>query len=213
MSGFYLVLCLVAVIGAAAEGSKCSKEAPCEKGEGDCENNDECKNGLFCGKNNCLGEFGEPYGFFPKITSKKDDCCTDNKQYCSPNEILPAYRRTCCTKTNPCPEEHGDCDTNDPSTCGIDLICGDNNCKDFHPLARETDDCCVKADYTPPAKPSYLPNPSWRRCSYEKQCGEKEGDCSGDWTCKYPLKCGSNNCHLLHPGRGIDRKMDCCVPR
>lgn len=201
MSGFYLVLCLVAVIGAAAGGSQCSKDAPCGKGEGDCNKDVDCKNGLLCGKNNCFGEFG--------FGTRKDDCCTDHNNYCSPTDVFPSYRRTCCTPSTPCPEEHGDCDTDDD--CGIDLRCGDNNCKDFHPLAGEKDDCCVKQDYTPPAKPSYLPNPAWRRCSYEKQCGEKEGDCSGDWTCRGPLKCGSNNCHLFYPGRGIDPKMDCCV--
>ena len=46
----------------------CSKETPCSQWEGDCDHDDECKNGLICGSNNC-----------PMNTAIKwdeaDDCC------------------------------------------------------------------------------------------------------------------------------------------
>ena len=33
----------------------CTIDEPCGVNEGDCDSNDECKNHLFCGSNNCLG--------------------------------------------------------------------------------------------------------------------------------------------------------------
>ena len=41
--------------------------SPCDQGEGDCDNNAECGDGLVCGENNCqqFGQFFHP----------KDDCC------------------------------------------------------------------------------------------------------------------------------------------
>ena len=49
----------------------CTPEFPCNEGEGDCENNDECSEDLVCGENNCK-QFGD---FF----HERDDCCENSK--------------------------------------------------------------------------------------------------------------------------------------
>ena len=42
--------CYDAIIG---DKDFCSLDNPCESGEGHCDSNDECQNGLFCGSENC----------------------------------------------------------------------------------------------------------------------------------------------------------------
>ena len=40
-------------IKCANENDFCTYDNPCESNEGDCDSNDECKDGLFCGSKNC----------------------------------------------------------------------------------------------------------------------------------------------------------------
>ena len=47
----------------------------------------------------------------------------------------------CCTKERPCEVGGGDCYKDE--TCAGDLVCGEKNCQDFHPLADSYDDCCI----------------------------------------------------------------------
>ena len=51
-------------------------------------------------------------------------------------------KEKCCTEEHPCQEGEGDCDNNDE--CKDDLVCGDNNCKQFGDFYHEKDDCCVE---------------------------------------------------------------------
>ena len=48
------------------------KDTKCNMGEGDCDRDDDCKDGLICGNDNCKAEFSAPG------TSWNDeaDCCT-----------------------------------------------------------------------------------------------------------------------------------------
>ena len=46
----------------------------------------------------------------------------------------------CCTSSSPCVEGEGDCENNDE--CGVGLVCGTNNCKQFGDFFHERDDCC-----------------------------------------------------------------------
>ena len=55
--------CYTAIVG---DEDFCTIDKPCEVNEGDCDSNDECKNHLFCGSNNCP----EYLGFLFSI-----DCC------------------------------------------------------------------------------------------------------------------------------------------
>ena len=62
----------------------------------------------------------------------------------------------CCTIDNPCIEGEGDCEDNDE--CQNDLVCGNNNCKDFGQFYHEKDDCCVqilKTEIKNATEPSY----------------------------------------------------------
>jgi len=45
-----------------------------------------------------------------------------------------------CTKDKPCGAKQGDCDSNDQ--CAAGLICGINNCRNFHKNAHRLADCC-----------------------------------------------------------------------
>jgi len=211
----------------ATKGSfnQCSPHNQCYKGQGDCETDQDCRSGLFCGKNNCRGEFGS-HSAKGILWVRKDDCCTNNRNYCNPADRIPFSRRTCCSSSNPCPFSHGDCDKD--SDCQSGLICGDNNCKDFHTGAGNKDDCCVYPNGGTGNRPSVWSNsntgsqakgnsklsgceanPSFRCCTKHRPCALGGGDCSRDDDCQEGLVCGSNNCRNFHPN--ADRKMDCCA--
>merc|ERR1712029_438582 len=61
--------------------------------------------------------------------------------------------RRCCTPEQPCDEGEGDCDGprdggqhDGHAGCKGDLLCGDNNCKQFAAYFHPKDDCCVMPD-------------------------------------------------------------------
>ena len=52
--------------------SCCTKYNPCSEWEGDCDHDDECKDDLICGNNNCPITTGMEWDDF-------DDCCVQGK--------------------------------------------------------------------------------------------------------------------------------------
>ena len=52
--------------------SCCTDNLPCGVGEGDCDSDSQCKEGLKCGSNNCEQKSG--------TFEKSDDCCFDPAQ-------------------------------------------------------------------------------------------------------------------------------------
>merc|ERR1712226_412775 len=143
----------------------CTPEEPCGEGEGDCDGPEDggqhdghagCIGDLVCGSNNCL-QFGLYY-------HPKDDCCEKPTKISGPeapenpfiNSIHPTFFRPidrrcggrnvdegdCCTKETPCSLGEGDCLQDDD--CRDNLVCGNNNCKQFAAYFHEKDDCCVK---------------------------------------------------------------------
>eukprot|EP00092_Neocalanus_flemingeri_P079712 GFUD01099333.1.p1 GENE.GFUD01099333.1~~GFUD01099333.1.p1 ORF type:complete len:397 (-),score=80.51 GFUD01099333.1:13-1203(-) len=213
----------------------CSPKKPCMEGEGDCENDAECRGNLVCGTNNCkrLGEF------YPD----KGNCCEKQVQgqRCSGRNY---QGRRCCTPESPCNEGEGDCDGpgdggehDGHAGCIGDLVCGSNNCRQFGQYYHEKDDCCQKPSKV---KPSTSPDtmlstndvplepPTDQRCSGrnyqggrcctpDNPCDEGEGDCDGPDDggqhdghagCKGDLICGSNNCKQY--GLYYHDKDDCC---
>merc|ERR1719411_1006393 len=143
----------------------CTPEQPCDEGEGDCDGPGDggqhdghagCKGDLVCGSNNCL-QFGLYY-------HEKDDCCEKPTNVSRPegpanpfiNSIHPTFFRPidrrcggrnvdegdCCTRDTPCRHGEGDCEQDED--CRDDLVCGNNNCKQFAAYFHEKDDCCVK---------------------------------------------------------------------
>ena len=192
------------------KGLCCTPEDPCDEGEGDCDENDQCKPGLMCGSNNCQQ--------FSHIFHEKDDCCIRmvvnnpdpaEQRRCQGRHVVQADGGKCCKPENPCDEGEGDCDGDDQ--CGAGLVCGNNNCKQFGDIFDEKDDCCVK-----PSEPK-VPRCQGRNvdvgrcCTDDAPCDEGEGDCDEDSHCGQGLMCGNNNCKqfgdIFHP------KDDCCVKR
>ena len=47
---------------------QCTTDAPCDFGKGICWTDDDCKEDLFCGKSNCVGELLDPW----------NNCCTNS---------------------------------------------------------------------------------------------------------------------------------------
>ena len=60
---FHTDCCYAAIVG---DEDFCTTDEPCGVDEGDCDSDNECKNHLFCGSNNCL----DSLGFLSSI-----DCC------------------------------------------------------------------------------------------------------------------------------------------
>ena len=54
-------------LGRKGEDSCCTRENPCNEGEGDCDNDYHCAEGLVCGNNNCQN--------FTKDAKSDYDCC------------------------------------------------------------------------------------------------------------------------------------------
>jgi len=96
----------------------CTRANQCSLGEGDCDEDIDCRLGLICGRDNCRGQ-----GF-----DGTDDCC---RQRCEGGD-------SCCTALNMCREGEGDCDQD--SDCAPGLRCGRDNCQG--PGFDSTDDCC-----------------------------------------------------------------------
>ena len=103
------------------EGS-CTSANPCDQDEGDCNNHDDCKNGLFCGTKNCPKDSLLDLGL---------DCCY--------NSSLTIGDEHFCTTVNPCREDEGDCDAN--NECQGDLTC-DNGCPTYLGFNANVS-CCI----------------------------------------------------------------------
>ena len=115
----------------------CNKN-PCTRGNGDCDDDDECEGSLVCGHLNCLNN---------TVT----DCCTNicsNDSQCLNQECeteknmcrLDSYSTnwSLCTVDSPCIFDEGDCD--EDSDCKGSLVCGINNCGPSGPRGM---DCCT----------------------------------------------------------------------
>merc|ERR1711990_461612 len=77
----------VACQGRNTDWNCCTRENPCNKGEGDCDNDSECKPGLKCGYNNCIYSWSGSHHLA--------DCCTSaysGRQMSSLNETEPVNR-------------------------------------------------------------------------------------------------------------------------
>jgi len=175
-------------IGASDDGSYCSPSRRCSVGQGDCDKDDDCAAGLKCGSNNCRQ--------FHPTASPTSDCCydkpgigaSDDGSYCSPS------RR--------CSVGQGDCDKDDD--CAAGLTCGSNNCRQFHPTAQPTSDCCYD-------KPGIGASDDWSYCSSSRICSKGQGDCDRDSDCASGLICGTDNCLKFHHNALVN--ADCCMSK
>ena len=108
--------CDTAILG---DDDFCTTDKLCDINQGDCDSNDECKNHLFCGSNNCPAAFG--------FNAHTDCCYTDF-----------------CTIDEPCEVDKGDCDSNDE--CKNHLFCGSKNCPSSLGFLSSADCCEPKGD-------------------------------------------------------------------
>ncbi len=147
---------------AAPDASACTPQCPCPEGWGDCDNDSDCRPGLFC---------GEDYGYLADLPPMFDLCVASCPAY-----SLELPGGDFCNPECPCSQEQGDCDRDDQCTAG--LVCRSDVGK------------WVKLDPTwdvcePPFNAS-TPDASY--CT-KWGCGEGEGDCDNDSECKPGLYC------------------------
>jgi len=126
--------------------SCCTSRNKCGKGEGDCDRDTDCKDGLKCGVNNC--RLGQLTNIRDSASSwdLTDDCCY------KPGEGRCSGGNSCCTSKNKCEKGEGDCDRD--TDCKGGLKCGVNNCRlgqltnirDSASSWDLTDDCCFDPD-------------------------------------------------------------------
>ena len=154
----------------------------CDVGEGDCNEDEECKGSLICGSNNCLDN-RSPADFY----DEEDDCCE---------------RR--CTPSHPCGAGEGHCES-DSDCKSASLACGLGNCldQDTFPFDQfpmnyraysftSEDNCC----YT--------------LCSPQDKCDTKILGCSTDEDCKDGLYCDleTNSCQDIDECDPENGKVD-----
>ncbi len=67
------------------DGSCCDKDHPCDLGEGDCDDDHDCMEGMTCGDDNCVGDGWD----------SSRDCCTKstfkNVNCSSPSTSSPVF--------------------------------------------------------------------------------------------------------------------------
>eukprot|EP01064_Diplonema_japonicum_P018702 TRINITY_DN273_c0_g1_i1.p1 TRINITY_DN273_c0_g1~~TRINITY_DN273_c0_g1_i1.p1 ORF type:complete len:358 (+),score=95.14 TRINITY_DN273_c0_g1_i1:66-1076(+) len=105
----------------------------CKLGEGDCDSDDQCKDDLVCGHNNCKTMHPNDADYYHRLA----DCC----------DVMSPYHLDYCQKTPGCGFGTGDCD-DEAGQCAEGLVCGVNNCRAMHPqidpnLIHHKADCCT----------------------------------------------------------------------
>ena len=201
----------------------CSSKYPCGDNDGDCDNDNECKEGLKCGSNNCDTSLGFHSSadccyddvIFCKIdnpcNSNEGDCdthaeCQDGL-VCGSNNCLGSSEYDwfdCCYNANngddefctivaPCRGNQGDCDFH--KECQDGLVCGSNNCQVSLGFDSEVD-CCYNAT---------LGDEDF--CTALNPCRRNEGDCDSNPDCQDGIFCGYRNCP---PSLGFNPEVDCC---
>ena len=131
----------------------------------------------------------------------------------------------CCESEDPegskCTEGQGDCDSD--AGCAGNLVCGNNNCRNYHKDASPYDDCCTTVEKLISDVEKEGNGKPWCKgrnfsggqecCESEdpegSKCTEGQGDCDSDDGCAGNLVCGSNNCRSYH--RDASPYDDCCT--
>lgn len=166
---------------------------PCEKGEGDCDSNSECKTDLIC-----VDDVGANYGFDSKI----DVCEEPSGELVETECRLSPGEWDYCVDPNcgPCNEHEGDCDSN--LECVDGLVCRQDLGANFG--FNPSMDVCGLA----PEGTCNLPNGDWAYCSdpFCGPCGVGQGDCDSDADCNAGLVCAFNR----GADYGLPESLDVC---
>jgi len=151
------------------EEDYCKACGPCEEGQGDCNSDEECAEGLFC-----ISNVGSDFGFEATV----DVCMARGDDECSGLEGDWDYCRFC----GPCEENQGDCDSDEE--CRIGLACVDDIGDQFG-WPPGVDVCRVNQEC-----PDLLGDNSY--CSVCGPCEEGQGDCDNNNECREGLICVNN---------------------
>jgi hypothetical protein len=170
-------------------GRFCSACGPCNDGEGDCDNDNECAAGL-----SCVDNVGAQFGFAPGV----DVCLAGGSPPPPPGCQVPTGNGRFCTDCGPCNDGEGDCDND--SECVAGLSCVDNVGAQFG-FAPGVDVCIGEATCT--ANPG-----AGNFCDVCGPCGSGQGDCDRDSDCGVGLVCAQN----VGAQFGFAPGVDVCVP-
>jgi len=181
----------------AAPGSwaYCSNPAcgPCGEGEGDCDSNQDCSDGLVCTE-----DAGPDYGF-----SASTDVCTAASTPAPVGcQLDPGHWDYCADPAcGPCGDGEGDCDAD--SECGTGLACLQDDGV-AHGFAASVDVCG-----TPPVGACPLTNGDWDYCNdpFCGPCSAGQGDCDSNADCADGLICAFD----VGADYGFTASLDVCV--
>lgn len=120
-------------VGGPNDWSYCTSNRKCSLGQGDCDSDNDCAAGMTCGQDNCRS--------FHPTASPAADCCYDKPGIGASDDW--SY---CSSSSRQCSVGQGDCDKN--SDCAVGLLCGKDNCQQFHPNAEKSSDCCYDGSGT-----------------------------------------------------------------
>jgi len=153
-------VCEVSNGGAGVGGFDfCTAGKPCAQGEGDCDNNSECQDGLIC-----LSDVGARYGFDPIA-----DVCEVSG--------LPLGSFDFCSDTTPCGQGEGDCDST--SECQDGLTCLNRDFGVLYGFDPLVDVCEVPGTR----------RGNFDYCAVAGPCPAGAGDCDDDTECLNGLSC------------------------
>ncbi len=166
----------------------CALCGPCGFGEGDCDHDLQCQEGLFC-----LDDVGADYGY----DEATDVCGHEANRFCT----LPPGHRDYCEVCGPCDLGEGNCKS-DSECAAFSLECVANVGGRFG-LPAGTDLCLFAGSGGDcpfdPGHRSY--------CAACGLCDVGEGDCDGDRQCRRGLRCADG----AGPDFGLGAGIDVCV--
>ena len=162
---------------------------PCSEGEGDCDGDSQCGEGLLC-----ANDIGWHYG----LPATWDVCVSEIE--------CPAYdphnpNGSFCTEACPCDDGQGDCDSD--NQCAPGLHCA-TDVGPIYGLPVGWDVCVSEVEC-----PAYDPqNPDASFCTAGCPCSSGQGDCDYDNQCDDGLVCTHNVGDLY----GLPASWDVCLP-
>ena len=109
----------------------CTEACPCADGQGDCDSDAECQQGL-----QCVNDVGASYGL-PAVY----DVCVDPGTQC-PSWPPPEPDTGFCTEACPCADGQGDCDSDAECQQGLQCV---NDVGALYGLPAVYDVCLVSA--------------------------------------------------------------------
>ena len=220
VTGMAAADCHVGTLG--TWGYRCSSACPCAAGEGDCNADEDCEQGLACNQNR-----GSSYGFDAgmDICEARGTAEPPGTGGQSPNGTQtpstpsaggchkgqPGSWSYVCSPACPCSAGEGDCDSD--ADCADQLVCLDGGGrrygweKGFDTCELSDGDSEEKENGTTQAKTTPKTLGSYGYCSKERKCNEGEGPCGSNGDCATGV-CLEDVGKLF----GVEAGKNFCVP-